>query len=111
MEQATIADPPLAARRAAPPGPRAPSPIQALRYARDPLGFLVRLHRSHGDIFSLKFPFFGRVVYVADPTLVKALFTGSPEQLHAGEANATVLEPAVGPNSVLTLDEAAHMRQ
>jgi cytochrome P450 len=43
--------------------------------------------------------------------LVKEVFTGSPEQMHAGEANATVLEPALGPNSVLTLDEAPHMRQ
>jgi cytochrome P450 len=31
--------------------------------------------------------------------------------MHAGEANATVLEPALGPNSVLTLDDAPHMRQ
>ena len=30
---------------------------------------------------------------------------------HAGEANATVLEPTLGPNSVLTLDEDQHLRQ
>jgi cytochrome P450 len=42
---------------------------------------------------------------------VKAVFTGSPAQFHAGEANATVLEPALGPNSVLTLDDAPHMQQ
>src|SRR6185503_18515232 len=65
----------------------------------------------YGDIFSLSFPVFGRLVYVADPALVKELFTGSPEQFHAGEANATVLEPAMGPNSVLTLDEGPHLRQ
>ena len=39
------------------------------------------------------------------------MFTGSPDQFHAGEANATVLEPALGPNSVLTLDDEPHMRQ
>jgi cytochrome P450 len=110
MEQAAIAKP-LSARREPPPGSRAPSLLQALRYGRDPLGFLIRLQRSYGDIFTLTFPFFGRLVYVADPALIKALFTGSPEQFHAGEANATVLEPAVGPNSVLTLDDAPHMRQ
>jgi cytochrome P450 len=111
MEQATVPHPPVTARSEPPPGSRAPSLLQAFRYARDPLGFLVRLQRRHGDVFTLSFPFFGRLVYVADPTLVKALFTGSPEQFHAGEANATVLEPAVGPNSVLTLDDAPHMRQ
>jgi len=88
-----------------------PAALQALRYVRDPLGFLIRLQRRYGDVFSLRFPYFGRLVYVAEPGLVKQLFTGSPEQFHAGEANATVLEPALGPNSVLTLDEAAHMRQ
>jgi len=113
MEQATI---PRAAAAAAtrtdpPPGSKAPSLLQALRYARDPLGFLIHLQRRYGDIFSVSFPFFGRLYYVADPALVKAMFTGSPEQFHAGEANATVLEPALGPNSVLTLDDAPHMQQ
>ncbi len=111
MEQATLPRAPAAARKEIPPGSNAPALIQALRYVRDPLGFLIRLQRRHGDIFTLSFPYFGRLVYVADPALVKQLFTGSPEQFHAGEANATVLEPALGPNSVLTLDDGAHMRQ
>jgi cytochrome P450 family 135 len=111
VEQATVPHPPVAVRSELPPGSRAPSLLQALRYARDPLGFLIRLQRRYGDIFTLSFPFFGRLVYVADPALVKALFTGSPEQFHAGKANATVLEPALGPNSVLTLDGASHMQQ
>src|ERR1700710_1829397 len=113
MEQATIS-PSLAAtalRAGTPPGSKAPSLLQALRYARDPLGFLVQLQRRYGDIFTPSFPFFGRLVYVADPALVKTMFTGSPEQFHAGEANATVLGPALGPNSVLTLDDAPHMQQ
>lgn len=96
---------------AVPPGSRAPAPLQALRYTRDPLGFLIGLHRRYGDVFSVSFPYFKRLVYVASPELVKAVFTGSPKQLHAGEANATVLEPALGPHSVLTLDEEPHMRQ
>jgi cytochrome P450 len=97
--------------KALPPGPRAPALVQGLRYARDPLGFLTNHQRRHGDIFTIRYPFFGSVVYVARPDLVKALFTGSPSVFHAGEANATVLEPALGPNSVLTLDDEPHMRQ
>ena len=65
----------------------------------------------YGDVFSVRFPFFGRIVYVADPQLVKDVFTGSPAVFHAGEANATMLEPALGPNSVLTLDDEPHLRQ
>jgi cytochrome P450 len=112
MEQATIGRPAPALRRPSlPPGPRAPALAQAIRYARDPLGFLIGHQRRHGDIFTVRFPFFGRLVYVAHPDLVKQVFTGPPAQMHAGEANATVLEPALGPNSVLTLDDEPHMRQ
>ncbi len=111
MEQATLRRPRVATNRALPPGSKAPAIVQAIRYARNPLGFLSAHQRRYGDIFSVRFPFFGRVVYVARPDLVKSVFTGAPSIFHAGEANATVLEPAVGPNSVLTLDDEPHMRQ
>lgn len=111
MEQATLSRPAALSPAAFPPGSKLPAIAQAVRYVRAPLGFLTQLQRRHGDIFSISFPYFGKVVYVADPALAKAVFTGSPEQFHAGEANATVLEPALGPNSVLTLDDAPHMQQ
>ena len=112
MEQATLpAGGERAAARSFPPGSRLPAILQALRYARDPLGYFEPLRRRHGDVFSLHFPYFGHLVYVADPAVVKQVFTGDPSVFHAGEANATVLEPALGPNSVLTLDEDAHLRQ
>jgi cytochrome P450 family 135 len=85
--------------------------VQAVRYVRDPLGFLMHYRERFGDVFTVRFPFFGEIVYVADPELVKEVFTGSPAVFHAGEANATMLEPALGPNSVLTLDDAPHLRQ
>src|SRR4051794_36944690 len=94
-----------------PPGPRGPGLWHGLRYAIDPLGYLQRLHDRYGDIFTIRFPDFGTLVYVAEPGLVKEVFTGSPQELHAGAANATVLEPAVGPSSVLTLDGEAHLQQ
>jgi len=93
------------------PGSKAPALVQAARYVRDPLGFLDGYRKRYGDVFSVRFPFFGRIVYVADPQLVKDVFTGSPAVFHAGEANATMLEPALGPNSVLTLDDEPHLRQ
>ena len=99
-----------AAQRSARPARSAGGAAGAALRAR-PARLPVRLQRRYGDIFTVSFPFFGRLVYVADPALVKAVFTGSPAQFHAGEANATVLEPALGPNSVLTLDDAPHMRQ
>jgi cytochrome P450 len=46
---------------------------------------------------------------VFDPALVKELFQGSNEQLHAGEANE-LLGPVLGNRSVLLLDGAEHLR-
>jgi len=93
------------------PGSRAPGLLQLVNYGRDPLGFLAKQQRRYGDLFAIRFPYFGQIVYVAGPGLVKELFTGDPAVFHAGEANATVLEPALGPNSVLTLDDEPHLRQ
>jgi cytochrome P450 family 135 len=76
-----------------------------------PYSWMARRRERYGDVFSSHFPFFGRVVYVADPALVKEVFTGAPDVFHAGEANATVLGDALGDNSLLTLDEGRHMSQ
>jgi cytochrome P450 family 135 len=70
-----------------------------------------RRRERYGDVFSSHFPFFGRVVYVADPALIKTVFTGDPHVFHAGEANATVLGDALGEHSLLTLDEGRHLSQ
>src|SRR3954447_18897703 len=96
---------------ALPPGSPAPAFIQGFRYLRDPLGFISRYRQRYGDIFTVRFPFFGRIVYVASPELVKEVFTGSPEGFHAGEANATVLEPPRGPTSALPRDAEPPLRQ
>src|ERR1700749_2001187 len=111
MEQAPLPRPHAATKQALPPGSKVPAIVQAVRYARNPLGFLSNEQRLYGDLFTVRFPFFGQIVYVSHPDLVKAVFTGAPSVFHAGEANATVLEPALGPNSVLTLDDEPHMCQ
>jgi cytochrome P450 len=51
------------------------------------------------------------LVHVADPELVKAVFGGNSDVLRAGEANAEIIEPLVGPRSVLVLDGPEHLRQ
>jgi cytochrome P450 len=94
-----------------PPGPKTPAIIQGLRQLRDPLGFAPKIQRRYGDVFTVSLPIFGKVVYLTSPETVKAVFTRSPTQIHSGEMMATVLEPTVGTNSVLTLDDEPHMRQ
>jgi hypothetical protein len=53
-----------------------------------------RRWRRHGDVFSSNFPYYCRVVYVADPTEVKGVFTGDPTAFRAGEANIAAHRPS-----------------
>jgi cytochrome P450 family 135 len=94
-----------------PPGPRLPALVQAALWARHPVGWLERRRARYGDCFSGRFPYFGRIVYLAHPDLVREVFRGDPARFHAGEANAGPLGPVLGEHSVLTLDEDAHLEQ
>jgi cytochrome P450 len=88
-----------------------PSLLQAAFVTVSPYGWMLRRWRRFGDVFTSRFPIFGRVVYVADPALVKEVFAGDAETFHAGEANTLALGDALGEHSLLTLDEERHMSQ
>ena len=88
-----------------------PSLLQAAFVTASPYGWMVKRWRRYGDVFSSRFPIFGRVVYVADPALVKEVFMGDPATFHAGEANTLALGDALGDHSLLTLDEDRHLSQ
>jgi cytochrome P450 len=75
-----------------------------------PIPFLARCSQRYGDFFTARFTI-GRIAFVADPAVIKQVFTGDPDVFHAGEANAAPLEPLMGRNSVLLLDGKEHMRQ
>jgi cytochrome P450 len=106
----TIAKPPSPPRAVLPPGPRAPGIVQALRMARDPLGYAIAIHRRFGEPFTMHSPGFGTSVLFSSPELIQPILTGDPNVFHAGLANAP-LKPVLGPWSLLILDRAPHMRQ
>jgi cytochrome P450 len=95
---------------ALPPGPRF-APLQAARFIYDPISYLTRLQRRHGDVFSVPFPSMGRMAYFTHPDAIKEIFTGDPARFHSGEAVEQFLEPIVGRNSVFLLDDEEHMRE
>jgi cytochrome P450 len=93
-----------------PPGPRWPSSVQGVAFWSRPLAFLERCRARYGKRFTIRLPLAPPFVLLADPAEVKEVFTAPPEVLHPGQG-AAVLEPVVGTNSVILLDESAHMEQ
>ena len=92
-----------------PPGPRLPRVVQTAGFILAGTRFLEACRRRYGNAVTLSTLFDSPFVMVFDPALVKELFQGSNEQLHAGEANA-LLGPVLGERSVLLLDGSEHLR-
>src|SRR5260370_5173779 len=94
-----------------PNGPRYPRVVQAWLWLKKPTWFLDRCSRAYGDVFTMRLPLGINMVHIAGPELVKAVFGGDNDVLRAGEANAAIREPMVGPHSVLVLDGPERLRQ
>jgi cytochrome P450 len=92
-----------------PPGPPLPAFLQTLLFIFQPRRFIAASHRRYGDLVTFKTRFDPQFVLLFHPRDIKAVFTGPPDSLRAGEANA-VLGPVVGERSVLLLDGAEHIR-
>jgi cytochrome P450 len=93
-----------------PPGPRVPGAMQLLATWKRPAASLERLRQKYGSRITVQLPFQPPFVILSDPEEIKQLFTAAPEVLHPGEG-ARVLEPLIGSNSVILLDEGAHLEQ
>src|SRR5918912_2313682 len=93
-----------------PPGPRMPTFAQGLGWWFRPTAFMERCRARYGKRFTIKLPAQPPFVMLSDPAEVKELFTAPPDVLHPGEG-ARILEPVVGKNSVILLDEREHLEQ
>jgi cytochrome P450 family 135 len=93
-----------------PPGPDLSLPRMTWRWWKQPLEMLEECRARFGDMFTIRLPYEGTWVFVSDPDVVKQVFTGDPDLLHAGAANIILL-PILGEHSVLLLDEPQHMVQ
>ena len=93
-----------------PAGPSAPSWFQTLNWQTRPIAFFERCRKSYGRRFTVRLLATPPFVFVSDPDEIKQVFTAKPDVLHPGEG-ASILEPIVGANSVILLDEGAHISQ
>jgi cytochrome P450 len=93
-----------------PAGPRMPAALQTLGAWSRPTAFLERARARYGPRFTLRFLGQAPFVMLSDPEEIKQLFLASPDVVHPGEG-ALILEPIVGRNSVILLDEGPHLEQ
>jgi cytochrome P450 family 135 len=94
---------------APPPGPPLPAAIQAGLVWLDPIRFVDTCHRRYGDVFAIRIPVIGTLVFLANPEHIRLVSRGDPTIFHAGEA-AAPLAQVVGRHSLLVIDEDKHRR-
>ena len=95
---------------ALPPGPRMPRALQTAIWFRRAQWMMAECRKRFGETFRLTIAHEGTWVMLSNPEDVKAVFTGDPRLLHAGEANRILL-PILGEHSLLLLDGSEHMAQ
>jgi cytochrome P450 len=93
-----------------PPGPRLPSLLQTIGWWNRPTVYVERLRARYGARFTMRLLGQPPSVVLSDPEDLRELFAAAPDVLHPGEG-ARILEPIVGRNSVILLDEAPHLEQ
>ncbi|MBJ7470493.1 MAG: cytochrome P450 [Solirubrobacteraceae bacterium] len=92
-----------------PPGPRTPAPFQLLGLLTRGRPFLRRNQERYGDLFTLRLTTLGTWVFPGTTDLIRTAFTAPADVLHTGESN--LLEPILGPYSLLSTDRDQHLRQ
>jgi cytochrome P450 len=93
-----------------PPGPRSPSAVQTFAWWTRSIPYFERCRARYGKRFTLRLLSTPPSVHLSDPDEIKEVFTAPADVLHPGEG-ARILEPVVGANSVILLDEGAHLSQ
>jgi cytochrome P450 len=99
-----------AIKKQLPPGPKVPAALQTVATWTRPTSGMLRARERYGKRFTVQVLGQAPFVILSDPQELKEVFQAPPDVLHPGEG-ARILEPIVGPNSVILLDEAPHLEQ
>jgi cytochrome P450 len=93
-----------------PPGPRSRA-LTAARWLSRPVELLESCRRRYGDAFTLDFPGAGKNVMLSDPSTVKEVFSRDRRGNGVPRTRDLLLEPVLGPRSILLLEGAEHLRR
>ncbi|MGI8633184.1 MAG: cytochrome P450 [Solirubrobacterales bacterium] len=92
-----------------PPGPTSSGVVQSLQWANRPLAYMQRARQAHGPVFTARLGPMRSVVFIADPAVAQAVFTGPADVFHTGDING-IFRPGLGSKSILLLDGEEHLR-
>ena len=94
-----------------PPGPAAPAAAQTAAWIARPTDLLRRSAARYGEPFTLRTLWADApMVLVSDPETIRRVYAAPADGLRGG-ASSTVLEPFVGPSSILVTSGEAHLRR
>lgn len=100
----------MASPSASVPGPRLlPRVVQSLMGVMRPVESRLMLRERHGPVFRTDDAIAGPLIHVADRELIEQMFRWKPAEYSVSEPRQ-LMEPVVGPSSILLLDGARHMR-
>jgi cytochrome P450 len=87
-----------------------PRTLQTVAWWNRTVPFLERCRDRYGKRFTMRLLQTPPFVHHSEPEHLREIFTAPPEVLHPGQG-ARILEPVVGANSVILLDERPHLSQ
>ncbi|HYH59603.1 MAG TPA: cytochrome P450 [Thermoleophilaceae bacterium] len=91
------------------PGPRLPRPVQTWLGVGWPMRSRLEMRKRYGRLFQTHDVLAGQMIHVADRDLIEQMFKWKPAQYRVSEPRE-IMQPVTGPESILLLDGARHMR-
>jgi cytochrome P450 len=93
---------------ALPPEHPSPPAVQMVRWFFRPIEFMDACRSRYGETFGVRFPGFQTPLYLtSDPAAAKVIYSNRDNTLPPGRN--TVLEPVMGPRSLLLLEGSEHL--
>ncbi|MDX6633304.1 MAG: cytochrome family [Solirubrobacterales bacterium] len=92
------------------PGPSAPAVVQTAQWLAGPIEFLERCRERYGEAFRVHFLAAGEMVVISDPDALKQLF-GQDRTNRMPKGRTVLLEPVMGPRSILLQEDEEHLRR
>jgi cytochrome P450 len=91
-----------------PPSGRLPASLQTLACRLWPYSYFEYCHAHLGDRFTIYPLDLPPLVFLADPSEIRAVLSGDPTGLHPGEG-AAMIAPVIGERSFMLLEEEDHV--